>query len=188
MSAGIEDVGAALVAPETRRHHAEERRHQRCHAIDHSRVDDLAPARALRFEDAADHTKSEIERAPAKVADKVQRRGGWLPVPAKGVYGTGKCDVVQIVPGGLRERALLAPAGDAAINEARVAREAILGAEAQPFGDSGAEPFDQRVGVFDETQSKRLAVRMFEVDRQAFPATQQQVIPQWPRHSEIARL
>ncbi len=71
MRAGVEDVGAALVAPETRRHHPVERRHQRGRAVDHRRIDDLALARVPCLEDAADEPESEIEGAAAEIADQV---------------------------------------------------------------------------------------------------------------------
>ncbi len=163
-------------------------RHQRCRAVDHRRVDDLAPARALRLENGADHAEGQVQRAAAEIADQVQRRGRRLAVAAKGMHRAGERDVVEIVPGGLCERPLLAPAGDPAIDEAGIAREAILGAETEPFGDPRAEPFDQRVGAFDQAQGECLAVRMFEVERQASSAAQQQVIAQRARHAEIAGL
>ena len=95
-------------------------------------------------------------------------------------------DVVDVVSGRLRQRPILAPAGDAAIDEARIAREAIVGAEPQPLGDAGAEPLDKRVGAFDEAQGQRLSVRGFEIDRDRPATAQQQVVAQRPRETKIA--
>ncbi len=105
---------------------------------------------------------------------------------AEGVHGTRQGDVVEIVPGGLRQRPLLAPAGDPAVDEPRIAGEAILGAETEPLGHPRAEPLDQRIGALDEAQGERLAVRMLEVERQASPPAQQQIIAQRTRDAEIA--
>src|SRR5262245_56325627 len=104
------------------------------------------------------------------------------------MHSTGERDVIEVVPGGLREWALLAPAGDPSIDEARIACETILGAEPEPLGHPWTKPFDQRVGALNQAQGKRLALRMFEVERQALPATQQEVIAQWAWHAEIAWL
>ena len=55
-------------------------------------------------------------------------------------------DVVPVVAGRVRQRAELAPAGHAAVDEARISREAGVGAEAEPLGHAGPEALDQRVG------------------------------------------
>jgi hypothetical protein len=136
MRAGIEVVHAALVGRQPRGDHAVERRQQRRRTVDHSGVDDLAPARPTRFEDAADEPESEIQRAAGEIADQVQGRGRRPAAAAKGMKRADERDVVDVVPGGLRERPLLAPAGDAAVDEAGVARQAILRAKAEPLGDA----------------------------------------------------
>ena len=61
-------------------------------------------------------------------------------------------DVVDVVPGRLGERAVLAPAGHAGVHEPRVAGEARLGADPEPFGDAGPVPLEERVGLLDEAQ------------------------------------
>ena len=58
MRTGIEVVGAAFVGREAGRDQAMEGGHQRRGAVDHRRVDDLAPARTLCLENAADQPKS----------------------------------------------------------------------------------------------------------------------------------
>ncbi len=62
----------------------------------------------------------------------------------------GERDVVDVVAGGLRERPVLAPAGHAAVDEPRVAREADVGAEPEPLHHAGPEALDQRVGLLDQ--------------------------------------
>ena len=56
------------------------------------------------------------------------------------------------------ERAALAPAGHAAVDEARVAGEADVGSDAEAFGDAGPVPLDQDVGALDELQHELLAL------------------------------
>ena len=65
------------------------------------------------------------------------------------------------MPGRLRQRPVLTPAGDAAVDEAGVAREAIVGAEPEPLGDARPEPLDQRVGALDEAPRQRLPAGAF---------------------------
>ena len=57
--------------------------------------------------------------------------------------------------GGLGERALLAPAGHAAIDEARVARQDNVRAEPQSFHHARAKAFDQGIGVSKQVQHLR---------------------------------
>src|SRR6516164_7881015 len=187
MGARVENVGAALMAAQTGRHHPVERGHQRRCAVDHSRVDDLTPARALRFENAADHAEGEIKRTAPEIADQVQRRRRGLAVPPEGMHSAGERDVVEVVSGGLRERPFLAPTGDPAIDKAGIAGEAVLRAKAEPLHHPRAEPFDQRVGAFDQAQGERLALRTFEVERQTPSAPQQEIVAQRACHAEIAR-
>jgi hypothetical protein len=64
----------------------------------------------------------------------------------------GKRDVVDVVPGGLRQRALLAPAGHAAIDQLWVARERDVGSEPEPLHHAGPKALDQRVGLFEQVE------------------------------------
>ena len=186
MCAGIEVIGSALVGRKPGCDSTNGRGHQRRGAVDHCRVDNLALPGTTRFENAADQSKSEIERAAREVAKQVQRRGRRLAATAECMESSGEGDVVDVVSGRLRQRPILAPASDAAIDEARIAREAIVGAEAEPLGDAGAEPFDQPVGAFHEAQGQRLSVRGFEIDRDRPATAQQQIVAQRPREPEIA--
>ncbi len=186
MCAGIEVVGPALVGRKPGCDRANRRGHQRRGAVDHCRVDNLALPGTTRFENAADQSKSEIERAAREIAEQVQWRGRRLAAATECMESSSEGDVVDVVSGGLRQWPVLAPAGDAAIDEARIAREAIVRAEAQPLGDAGAEPFDQPVGLFDKAQCQRLSIRGFEIDRDRPATAQQQVIAQRPRETEIA--
>jgi len=76
------------------------------------------------------------------------------------------------VASGVRQRPVLAPAGHPAVNETRVAPEAVLGTEAEPLGDAGAETLDQCVGALDEAQGESPSFRALEVERQGAAAAQ----------------
>ena len=55
-------------------------------------------------------------------------------------------------PARLRQRAVLAPAGHAAVDQPRVARRQHLGAEAEPLHHAGPKALDQHVGALDQAQ------------------------------------
>ena len=65
---------------------------------------------------------------------------------------------------------VLAPAGHAAVDEPRVAGEAHVGTDAEPLGDAGPEPLDQRVGPLDQAQHGLDALGVLEVDADRAPA------------------
>ena len=145
-------------------------RHEDRGAVDHRGVDDLALARAPRFEDAAHDAERHEHPAAAEVADEVDRRRRLAALAAEVRERAGERDVVDVVARGLRHRAVLAPAGHAAVDELRVAGEAHVGAEAEPLGDAGPEALDERVGLLDEPQHRLDAVGLLEVDADRAPA------------------
>ena len=73
-------------------------------------------------------------------------------------------------PAPWRVRAVLAPAGHAAVHELRVAGEADVGADAEALHDARAEALDERVGLLDEVEQRRHAVGVLEVDADGAPA------------------
>ncbi len=93
-------------------------------AVGHRRVDDLTLAGRPRVEDAGADAEREHHPAAAHVADEVERHDR---VTVRGPDRTERArepDVVDVVARLLGQRALLAPAGHAAVHEPRVAREA----------------------------------------------------------------
>jgi hypothetical protein len=62
------------------------------------------------------------------------------------------------------QRTLLAPAGHPAVDDLLVARPAVLGAEAEPFGDPRAEALDEDVALGDQVEHERDALGALEVD------------------------
>ena len=78
-------------------------------------------------------------------------------------------EVVHVVADVARERAALAPAGHARVHEARVARPARVGPDAEPLGDAGPEPFEQHVGLLAQAQHHLGAALVLQVDADAAP-------------------
>ncbi len=150
--AGIEHVDAALVRPRAataeRPHHVRESEG----AVDHRRVHDLALAGGLTLDEGGQDAEHEEHRTATEVADHVQRRHRALTLAADGVQDAGQRDVVDVVAGRVGERALLAPAGHAAVDDARVALEDHIRPEAEPFGDAGTEALDEDVGALEQGQ------------------------------------
>ncbi|MNO80125.1 hypothetical protein D3C76_713170 [compost metagenome] len=114
--------------------------------VDDGRIDHLPLAGIARLEDGGNDAERQAEGA-----DGVARHGRrWaLRVAAAAAHPeqAGQCDVVQVMPSGLGQRAVLAPAGHAAVDQARVLRQALLGAEAQALHHARAVALDQRVGL-----------------------------------------
>ena len=173
VGAGVEDVGAGLFTPQAHRDERVDHRHQHRGAVDHGRVDDLPLPRPPRLDERARHTERE-EHAPAtEVADHVQWRHGALALAGEAVQRAGQRDVVDVVARGLRQRPVLAPARHAPEDESGVAGEALVGPEAQAFHDPRPEPFDERVGLLDESKHSGDAVGVLEVDgNRATPTVQ----------------
>src|SRR5207344_3308912 len=93
--------------------------------------------------------------------------------PAEVREGTSERDVVDVVPGGLRHRTVLAPPGHAAVDELRVAGEAHVGTETEPLGDAGPVTLGQCVSLLDEAEHQLHAFGLLEVDAdRAAPAIQ----------------
>ena len=119
--------GAAAARPAAGREMAEHVRHERSGAVHHRGVDHLALARSGRPRSSRRRCRrrayippppksptrlSGSDRCAACFADRVQR--------------TSEGDVVDVVAGTLRQRPVLAPARHAAVDQARVQREAGL--------------------------------------------------------------
>ena len=69
-----------------------------------------------------------------------------------GVQGAGQAEVVDVVPGPLGQRPLLAPAGHPRVDQPRVAGQHLVGTEAEPLQDAGPQTLDQHVGVVEQAE------------------------------------
>ena len=175
MGTRIEQIGAALVIPDSHRPKAVEEGHQRRSTVDHRGIDDLALTRGSGFEERAHHAEGEVHATTAEVADEVERRNRGFTLPTHRFEGAGEGDVVDVVAGGLRIRALLAPTGHSAVDEAGVAGEAVVGADTEPLGDPGPEALDQAVGGLDEPHHRLEALGRLHVDTDRATAAQHDV-------------
>src|SRR5439155_353840 len=72
------------------------------------------------FGQPAGDAEAEQHAAAAEVAHQVERRHRRLAFSSESVQHAGEGDVVDVVAGARRERPALAPAGHAAVNQARV--------------------------------------------------------------------
>ena len=152
-------------------------------------------AAALRLEQRAHHAVGEEHAATAEVAHHVERRHGRLAGAAEVGQRTGERDVVDVVTGGLRVRAVLAPPGHAPEHELRVAGQAHVGADAEALHHAGAEAFDERVGMLDEIEQRGDAVGVLQVERHVAAAAQHDVVvracrargraPHWARSTRM---
>lgn len=100
---------------------------------------------------------------PPKSPTRLSGGTGFV-LAADRMQRAGQRDVVDVVAGGLGERAFLAPAGHASIDELGIAGEADIGAEAQPLGDAGPEGLGHAIGLLDQTQNDLDAFLALQVD------------------------
>src|SRR3970040_1739326 len=76
-----------------------------------------------------------------------------------------------------RERPILPPAGHAAVDEARVAGERRIRAEAEALHHAGPEALDEHIGARDELPAGCVRARRFQVERDRALAAQHDVVP-----------
>ena len=123
----------------------------------------MSAPRTARLDQRAGDAEGEKHRPAAEVADEVERRHRRV-LGADCLQRAGQRDVVDVVAGGPGQRPFLAPAGDAAEDEAGIAREANLRAEAEALHHAGAEALDQRVGAGDEFERRGDRLRLLQVE------------------------
>ncbi|MNY22556.1 hypothetical protein D3C86_1561770 [compost metagenome] len=78
--------------------------------------------------------------------------------------------------GRLRQRAVLAPARHAAVDQSRIARRAHRRAEPEALHDARAIAFDERIGRGHEVQRLRHALGRLQVERDDLLARAQRVV------------
>jgi hypothetical protein len=135
-----------------------------------------APGRA-RAQDGAHEAERHEHRAAADVAHHGRRnRRRGVTVPAV-IEQPAQRHVVEVVPGRLRQRTRLAPAGQPAVHEPRIAREARLGTEAEPLHHARSEALEQRIGLLEQPQHHLGRTRLLEVDGDRALAASRDVVP-----------
>ena len=134
------------------------------HAVAHGGIHHLPLAGRTRLDDGGKQANDKEQGAAAIVADEVERRHRLAVMRAERIQCTGDGDVVDVVAGGHRQRTFLAPAGHAGIDQARVALQRLVGAEAQPLHHLRPKPFDQRVGRCDQFHRLRDVFFLFQIE------------------------
>ena len=175
MGAAVQHVRTAVVLPHAGAVHADDGRQQQRRTVGHRGVDDLALAGLLRLQQAGHDAQGEQHAAAAEVADQVERRHRPAAVVADRVEHAGQGDVVDVVTGGVGDRAVLPPAGHAAEDELRVPFQADVGAEAEPLHDARAEALDQAVRLFHHVEDGGNCLGLLEVHREGASAAVQHV-------------
>lgn len=133
--------------------------------VDDGRVDHLAGAAGgAGVLEGGEDADDQVEGAARVVPDQVGGDGRGLAGAADHPEGAGDGDVRDVVPGGVGQRAVLAPAGHPAVDELRVAGVAVGRADAEPLGDPGAEALDEHVGALDQVEDAGGAVGGLQVD------------------------
>ncbi len=145
MRATVEDIFPARVAPFAGGADAVDIGHQRGGAIHHGSVDNLPLPGFRGLEQRADDAEGQVHAAASEIADQVERNSNVI-LGTDSVQRAGKGDVIDIMPRGLRQRAILPPSGDATIDQLRVCRQAFIRPESQPLHHPWPEAFDQRIG------------------------------------------
>jgi hypothetical protein len=92
------------------------------------------------------------------------------------------------VSGARRQRAALAPAGHASVNQPRIAREHRIGPQAQALHHAGTEALDQRVGLARQFERGLHAAGRFHVQGDRAPAAHGHVVPALAVHAQVRRL
>ena len=155
--------------------------------VGHGHIDDLSPTRGPGGDDGSQQPHDGEHRAAAIVADQVQRRRRRPVARPHGVQHAAEADVVQVVADLIRQRPLLAPAGDAAEHQSGVGGLQRLGAVAQPLHHAGAEAFDHRIGRGGQGQDAVAVRRGFQVDRNRRTAAVQDRPAHLVEHSRPGR-
>jgi hypothetical protein len=139
--------------------------HRREHgaAVDHRRVDHLALSGALRLPHRGDHAERQECATATEVAEHIDRRYRALAVACARAERPREGDVVDVVPGARGERAVLAPTGHPAVHQARVAVEAVGGADSEAFRHPWPVALDERVGPLHQAEHDLASRRVLHV-------------------------
>lgn len=122
------------------------------------------PAPPARTERIAETTPRARRRPPpTKVSDQVEGHLRLFGTTDR-AEGTRKCDVIDIVARGFRQWAVLAPSGQTAIDECRVAGQTGLRSQPHPFSHSRPKTFDDSIGSLHQTEYQFNAVFLSGVD------------------------
>ena len=123
----------------------------------------MALARLLALHERRQDSLHEEHGSAAEVAEQVERWGGHLVGPADGMQQAGQRDVVDVVAGHLRQRAVLAPPCHPSVDHTGIDGRDIIGTETEAFGDAGTEAFDDDIGPGDQIHDRLFVRGIFQV-------------------------
>src|SRR5579864_1320712 len=98
----------------------------------------------------------------------------------------GKSDVIEIVPGCLCQRAILAEPGHASVYEAAIDRSACVRTNTQAFHHAGSKTFDENIRAFNQPKDNVAALSALEINRDRPFASICNVKPRFTRRTEPA--
>ena len=175
MSAAVVDVRATVVAPHPGSLKAPVHRGKQRRAFCHGGVDHLAATGFLGFVQGAHDAEGQQHAAAAEVADRVHGRQRRFARLAYRMQHSGQRNVIDVVARRLRQGAVLAPAGHAAIDQSGVASKAGVRSQSQTFHNAGTEAFEQDIGPGHKVEHSLRGTRLLEVDRRGAPPPRQDV-------------
>ena len=136
-------------------------------AVDDRGVHDLSLSGHAGLEQCGQQADDQVRRPAAEVTDQVGRELRPVRGLAHPEQRAGDRDVVHVVAGRLGQRAVLSPAGHPAVDQPRVDRVALLGADPEPLGHAGSHPLDQQVGALGQLEHGGRGLRLLEVQGDA---------------------
>ncbi|MOA05709.1 hypothetical protein D3C78_1253190 [compost metagenome] len=143
-------------------------------AVADGRVHYLALPRLLYLEQRGKNAGQQEHRTAAHIPHQVQGRRRRTVGVAHGVQQAREGDVVEVVARRGCQRAALAPAGHAPIDQLRVACQADIRPQPQALHDPRAEALDQHIGTVDQLQQYLIGPGLARVDDDTPPPTPQQ--------------
>ena len=133
-------------------------------AVGHRDVDELALARAVALAQRREDAEGGHQRAAADVGDLPRRLHRRAAAVAGQPEQADQAEVVHVVPAAVAVRAVLAVAGDRAVDQPRVDLPQAVVADAQAVQDARPERLEEDVGVAGEAQQHVAALVGLEID------------------------
>ena len=155
---------AAARGPPARKRLGGHHRQPRERPVEHRRVDDLALAGALSLTQRDHDPERRRQRPAADIRDLARCLHRRAIGVARQAQEAVEAEVVHVVPGAIAVGAILAVAGDGAVDEPRIALAQALVADAQAVEHARPKRLEQHVGVLREAQQHLSALLGLQID------------------------
>ena len=142
----------------------------------------------LAFQHAGHQPQSQVDSAAAEIAHQVEGRHRRAVSLSDAVQRPGQGDVVDVVAGGLSQRAVLPPPGHPPVDQTGISGQAVFGPQPQALHDPGPESLDQGVAAGDKLERCLPALPVFQVDGHRSPAPAQQVVAILHQYPQVGLL